>query len=249
MKRLLIVVLLMGVLAACGSSKDEVEESSGVKDEAVKENEEKSEEAKEEEVKEQGENKDESVKTEEPTKEAEAETETKSEQKQSEKPAESTKKSAEKTETETKPKAENKPKTESKVETEPKKEVKPNKKTETEKKPVVKDENIEQAAENIIWAQNNRDYKVLEGYLGQNITLNKNNNTLKITNVDYPQEAELVKGIKQEDLEHRFTEKTGKDHIVGFAAIDHDREMSYTIDLTMRLGEDSWKMLNMQINK
>lgn len=248
MKRLLIVVLLMGVLAACGSSKDEVEESSGVKDEAVKENEEKSEEAKEEEeVKEQGENKDESVKTEEPTKEAEAETETKSEQKQSEKPAESTKKSAEKTET--KPKAENKPKTESKVETEPKKEVKPNKKTETEKKPVVKDENIEQAAENIIWAQNNRDYKVLEGYLGQNITLNKNNNTLKITNVDYPQEAELVKGIKQEDLEHRFTEKTGKDHIVGFAAIDHDREMSYTIDLTMRLGEDSWKMLNMQINK
>ena len=258
MKRLLIVVLLMGVLVACGSNKDEVEKESAVKDDEIvsEEKEEKNEEVKQDKNEEVNEEDNEEVKQEEKeeadqskngsvetknTEETEkaVEVETKTEQKPSEKSTEKpTEKSTEKSTTP----AENKKPAE-KVESKPKQEK------ESEKKPVVKNEKVEEAANNIIWAQNNRDYKVLEGYLGQNITLNKTNNTLKITNVDYPQEAELLKGIKKEDLEHRFTEKDGNDYIVGFAALDHDREMSYTIDLTMRVGENSWKMLNMQINK
>lgn len=118
-----------------------------------------------------------------------------------------------------------------------------------EKEPTEKNEKVEVATENIIWAQNDRDYSTLKGYLGQNITLDEKNNLLKITNVDYPHEAELLEGIKKENLEHRFTEEKGNDRIVGFAVTDYETEMSYTIDFTMRVGKDSWKMLNMQINK
>src|SRR5690625_1395347 len=118
-----------------------------------------------------------------------------------------------------------------------------------EKEPTEKNEKVEVATENIIWAQNDRDYATLKGYLGQNITLDEKNNLLKITNVDYPHEAELLEGIKKENLEHRFTEEKGNDRIVGFAVTDYETELSYTIDFTMRVGKDSWKMLNMQINK
>lgn len=210
MKRLLILFLLIGVLIACSSNKDEVE-----KDSTDKENETVNEEETEQ-------NK--AV----PVEKEEQKTETN--QNNDDKPVEKSNKDSKEKNTEAK---ENKPKQDK----------------EAEKKPAEKNEKVEEAATNIIWAQNNRDYKVLEGYLGQNITLNQKNNTLNITNVDYPHEAELLKGIKKEDLEHRFTEKQGKDHIVGFAAKDHERDMSYTIDLTMRVGKDSWKMLNMQINK
>ena len=118
-----------------------------------------------------------------------------------------------------------------------------------EKEPAEKNEKVEVATENIIWAQNDRDYSTLKDYLGQNITLDEKNNLLKITNVDYPHEAELLEGIKKENLEHRFTEEKGNDRIVGFAVTDYETELSYTIDFTMRVGKDSWKMLNMQINK
>ena len=118
-----------------------------------------------------------------------------------------------------------------------------------EKEPTEKNEKVEVATEKIIWAQNDRDYSTLKGYLGQNITLDEKNNMLNITNVDYPHEAELLEGIKKENLEHRFTEEKGNDRIVGFAVTDYETEMSYTIDFTMRVGKDSWKMLNMQINK
>jgi|GEM_PF-4377315 len=118
-----------------------------------------------------------------------------------------------------------------------------------EKEPAEKNEKVEVATENIIWAQNDRDYATLKGYLGQNITLDEKNKLLKITNVDYPHEAELLEGIKKENLEHRFTEEKGNDRIVGFAVTDYETELSYTIDFTMRVGKDSWKMLNMQVNK
>src|SRR5699024_7355869 len=55
-----------------------------------------------------------------------------------------------------------------------------------EKEPAEKNEKVEVATENIIWAQNDRDYSTLKDYLGQNITLDEKNNLLKITNVDYP---------------------------------------------------------------
>src|SRR5699024_7091768 len=118
-----------------------------------------------------------------------------------------------------------------------------------EKEPAEKNEKVEVATENIIWAQNDRDYSTLKDYLGQNITLDEKNNLLKITNVDYPHEAELLEGIKKENLEHRFTEEKGNDRIVGFAVTDYETELSYTIDFTMRGGKDSWKMLYMHINK
>src|SRR5699024_11468979 len=78
-----------------------------------------------------------------------------------------------------------------------------------EKEPAEKNEKVEVATENIIWAQNERDYATLKGYLGQNITLDEKNKLLKITNVDYHHEAELLEGIKKENLEHRFTEEKG----------------------------------------
>src|SRR5699024_4096979 len=64
-----------------------------------------------------------------------------------------------------------------------------------EKETEEKNEKVEVATENIIWAQNDRDYSTLKDYLGQNITLDDINNLLKITNVDYPHEAELLEGI------------------------------------------------------
>src|SRR5699024_5464508 len=103
-----------------------------------------------------------------------------------------------------------------------------------EKEPAEKNEKVEVATENIIWAQNDRDYATLKGYLGQNITLDEKNKLLKITNVDYPHEAELLEGIKKKNLEHRFTEEKGNDRIVGFAVTDYETELSYTIDFTMR---------------
>src|SRR5699024_4593504 len=110
-----------------------------------------------------------------------------------------------------------------------------------EKEPAEKEEKVEVATENIIWAQNDRDYSTLKNYLGQNITLEKKNKMLKITNIDNSHETELLEVIKKENLEHRFTEEKGNDRIVGFAVTDYETELSYTIDFTMRVGKDSWK--------
>lgn len=201
MKRLIILILLVGVLlVACNSSKEETEETK----EQV-ETEEETDKKKKDSI---AQSKDESVKEKEPTEENKKDSDEKSTS-----------------------------------------EINKTSKNEFDEKPIVKNEKVEVTAEKIIWAQNNRDYKELESYLGQNITLNKNNNTLKITNVDYPHEAKLLIGIEKENLEHRFTHDSGQDTIVGFAVIDQEKEMSYTIDLTMRVGKDSWKVLNMQINK
>src|SRR5699024_7817324 len=112
-----------------------------------------------------------------------------------------------------------------------------------------KNEKVEVATENIIWAQNDRVYSSLKDYLVQNITLDKKNNRLKIKNVDYTHEAELLEVIKKENLEHRFTEEKGNERLVGFAVTDYETELSFTNDFTMRVGKDSLKMLNMQINK
>lgn len=227
MKRLIVLILLMTVLVACGSIGDADEETKEKEESDVGETEVKEVvHDKEDEPKEESEN---------------------PKEKESEEPKEVSK---------DKPvhKERDKPKND-KQETDKKTEQKADKESEEEPKeknddvPAVKNEKVEVAAENIIWAQNDRNYSILKGYLGQNITLNEKNNTLKITNVDYPHDADLLKGIKAENIEHRFTQDKGKDHIVGFAVTDYETEMSYTIDLTMRVGKDSWKMLNMQINK
>lgn len=221
MKRLIILMVLMAILVACGSTKDTEKEETD--EPVVKETEEK-DETKEEQKEEE---KDEEKKEQEGQEESKEEPKEEAEDEPVHKENNQTDDDKQATEENTDPKTDKKP----------------------EKAPEVKNEKVEVAAENIIQAQNNRDYATLKGYLGQNITLNEKNNTLKITNVDYPHEAELLSDIKTENIEHRFTQKSGKDHIVGFAVTDYETELSYTIDFTMRVGKDSWKMLNMQINK
>lgn len=221
MKRLIILMVLMAILVACGSTKDTEKEETD--EPVVKETEEK-DETKEEQKEEE---KDEEKKEQEGQEESKEEPKEEAEDEPVHKENNQTDDDKQATEENTDPKTDKKP----------------------EKAPEVKNEKVEVAAENIIQAQNNRDYATLKGYLGQNITLNEKNNTLKITNVDYPHEAELLSDIKTENIEHRFTQKSGKDHIVGFAVTDYETESSYTIDFTMRVGKDSWKMLNMQINK
>lgn len=110
-------------------------------------------------------------------------------------------------------------------------------------------EKVEDSAEKIIWAQNDRDYTTLKAYLGQNITIDENKNILKIKNTPSPYDAEFLKEIEADSLEHRYTHKTEKDYIVGYAAFNKKQDMSYTIDLTMRMGSNGWKMINMQVNK
>lgn len=229
MKRLIILMVLMAILVACGSTKDTEKEDTD--EPVVKETEEKDETKEEPKEEEKDEEKDEEKKEQEGQEESKEEPKEEAEDEPVHKENNQTDDDKQATDENTDPKTDKKPA------------EKP------EKAPEVKNEKVEVAAENIIQAQNNRDYGTLKGYLGQNITLNEKDNTLKITNVDYPHEAELLSDINTENIEHRFTQKSGKDHIVGFAVTDYETESSYTIDFTMRVGKDSWKMLNMQINK
>lgn len=113
-----------------------------------------------------------------------------------------------------------------------------------------KKESVDEVAKKVIDAQNTGDYATLKKYLAKNIKLDENKKELSISDVEYPGQVELLSGMKEEDIEHRFTNDDDLDNvIVGYAATDYEAEMSYTIEMTFIPDGNSWKLKNMQINK
>lgn len=125
-----------------------------------------------------------------------------------------------------------------------------NKNESNQNQEAAKQESVDQVAKKVITSQNSGDYATLKKYLAKNVKLNEAKKELTISDVEYPGQVELISGMKKEDIEHRFTnDDDPKNVIVGYAAIDYEAEMSYTIEMTFIPDGNLWKLKNMQINK
>lgn len=126
-----------------------------------------------------------------------------------------------------------------------------NEENEKEDEPQLEEqEDVKDVAENIIWAQVDQDYDYLASVAADGVTVNKEDNTIDFDTSESTHTFDFLTGIEKEDLEFRFVDGEDTDRaIVGFAAIDYEKEYSYVVEMILIDVNGSWKLLNMDINK
>ncbi|MBO1003664.1 hypothetical protein ACFSKI_12615 [Pseudogracilibacillus auburnensis] len=103
---------------------------------------------------------------------------------------------------------------------------------------------------NIFNAQFNKDYDFLQSILSKGSKLDKENNKFMFENVTYPHEQALFTEKTAGDLEFRYTNENNADSVVvGFAAVDYEKEYSFVIDFEFVQEDGKWKMNDMDVNK
>lgn len=100
-------------------------------------------------------------------------------------------------------------------------------------------------------AQAEEDYDYLESILSKGSTLNKDNNTIQFDNVTYPHEYEFLSKQDREFLSERYVQSKddGKRYLIGFEVTDFANESSYIIDTVYIKESGEWKLNDMDINK
>lgn len=110
--------------------------------------------------------------------------------------------------------------------------------------------NVKEIAEDIIWAQVNKDYSYLKSVVADGVTVNENNNTLSFNTKEATHTFDFLSGVKEKDLEFRFVDgEDSEQAIVGYAAIDYENEYSYVVEMIFNLVDGNWKLTSMDINK